>query len=369
MSNKQYKIVISGGGTGGHLFPAMAIAEALKQLEPSVELLFVGALGKIEMERVPAAGYKIIGLDIRGLQRKFTVDNLMFPIRLAKSLFKSFNIINEFKPDVAVGVGGYASGPLLYAASVKGVPTVIQEQNSYPGITNKLLAKRAEKICVAYEGMEQFFPSDKIMLTGNPVRQDILDISGKKDEAANFFGLSRQKKTIFLTGGSLGARTLNESILTHLQEFKNQDVQLIWQCGKFYYNSIKQQFNEQEYPNVKLLEFVSRVDLAYALADVIIARAGASTISELCLVKKPSVLVPSPNVAEDHQTKNAMALVNRDAAVLVKDAEAKSSLVAIALGLLNDDAKKGKLSKNIADLGLQNSAQVIAKEILKLVKN
>ncbi|MCO4292429.1 undecaprenyldiphospho-muramoylpentapeptide beta-N-acetylglucosaminyltransferase [Solitalea sp. MAHUQ-68] len=368
MSNKQYKIVISGGGTGGHLFPALAIADALKRIDPTIEILFVGALGKIEMDRVPAAGYKIIGLDIRGLQRKLTVDNLMFPVRLIKSLTKSFGIVKEFKPDVAVGVGGYASGPLLYAASKKGVPTVLQEQNSYPGITNKLLAKNASKICVAYDGMEQFFPAEKLMLTGNPVRQDILEIDGKKEEATAFFGLSANKKTIFLTGGSLGARTLNESILNHLESFRDQEIQLIWQCGKFYYNTLKQQFNEAEFPNVKLMEFVSRVDLAYALADVIVARAGASTISELCLVKKPAVLVPSPNVAEDHQTKNAMALVNKQAAILVKDDVAKTELVPVALRLIGNEEKKAKLSQNIAALGLKNSADVIAKEILKLVK-
>lgn len=365
---KPARVVISGGGTGGHLFPAMAIADALKKIDPATEILFVGALGKIEMERVPAAGYKIIGLDIRGLQRSLSFENLKFPVRLIKSLRKSFNIVKDFKPDVAVGVGGYASGPLLYAASLKGVPTVIQEQNSYPGITNKLLAKRAAKICVAYENMDQFFPADKLMLTGNPVRQDILMIEGKKEEAAAFFGLSAEKKTIFLTGGSLGARTLNESILAHLNEFKDQSVQLIWQCGKFYYNTIKQQFNEADYPNVKLMEFVSRVDLAYALADVIVARAGASTISELCLVKKPAILVPSPNVAEDHQTKNAMALVNKQAAVLVKDAVAKAELVPAAMHLINNEEEKQKLANNIAELGLKDSATVIANEILKLIK-
>ncbi|SMO78622.1 undecaprenyldiphospho-muramoylpentapeptide beta-N-acetylglucosaminyltransferase [Solitalea koreensis] len=368
MSKKNTRIVISGGGTGGHLFPALAIADALKKIDPAVELLFVGALGKIEMDKVPAAGYKIIGLDIKGLQRSFTTDNLKFPVRLIKSLLKAFSIVRSFKPDVAVGVGGYASGPLLYAASLKGIPTVVQEQNSYPGITNKLLAKRAIKICVAYEGMEKFFPADKLMLTGNPVRQDILEIGGKREEAFAHFNLSPEKKTIFLTGGSLGARTLNEGVLNHLEEFKDGNVQLIWQCGKFYYNSLKEKFNEQDYPNVKLLEFVSRVDLAYAAADVMIARAGASTISELCLVKKPAVLVPSPNVAEDHQTKNAMALVSKQAAILVKDEIAKSELIPVTLRLLNNEDKKQKLAENLGKLALLNSADVIAKEILKLVK-
>ncbi len=362
------RIIISGGGTGGHVFPAIAIANAIKDLEPNTEFLFVGALGKIEMEKVPAAGYKIIGLDIKGLQRKLSIDNLKFPIRLIKSLWKSKKIIKDFRPDVAVGVGGYASGPMLQVAKQQGIPYVLQEQNSYPGITNKLLAKNAEKICVAYEGMQKFFPSDKIMLTGNPVRAELLNIQDLRANAIAHFGLNPNKKTIFITGGSLGARTLNESVMQHIDIINASEVQIIWQTGRFYYSTIVENATKQLRSDVKIFEFISNMDMAYAVADIIIARAGAGTISELCLVKKPVILVPSPNVAEDHQTKNAMALVNKEAAVLIRDVEAREKLIPQALELLNNETELKKLSNNIAALALPNAAKIIAEEVLKLVK-
>lgn len=365
---KSPKILISGGGTGGHVFPAIAIANAIKALEPNADILFVGALGKIEMEKVPAAGYKIIGLDIKGLQRSLTLDNLKFPIRLIKSLWKSKKIIKDFRPDVAVGVGGYASGPMLQVAKSNNVPYVLQEQNSYAGITNKLLAKSASKICVAYEGMEKFFPAEKIMLTGNPVRAELLKIQGLRAEAYKFFGLDEKKKTIFITGGSLGARTLNESVLNSADIINASDVQIIWQTGRFYYSTIVENATKQLRSGVKIFEFISNMDMAYAVADIIIARAGAGTISELCLVNKAVILVPSPNVAEDHQTKNAMALVNKNAALLIKDVEAREKLIPTALNLLKDEEQMQVLSKNISALAMPNAAEVIAREVLNLVR-
>lgn len=366
---KSPKIVISGGGTGGHLFPALAIANAIMKKRADAEILFVGALGKIEMEKVPQAGYKIIGLDIKGLQRKLSLDNLKFPIRLIKSLLKSGKILKEFKADVAVGVGGYASGPLLYMASQKNIPYVIQEQNSYPGITNKLLAKKATKICVAYDGMEKFFGAEKLMFTGNPVRAELLEIKGLREQAYAHFGLDSTKKTIFITGGSLGARTLNESVLNFVKEINASEVQLIWQTGRFYYSTIVENATKQFHSGVKIFEFISSMDMAYAVADLIIARAGAGTISELCLVGKPVVLVPSPNVAEDHQTKNAMALVKNNAAVLVKDTEAVQKLIPTALELLKNNEQLTHLAEEIKKLAMPNAAEVIADEVLKLVKN
>ena len=367
-NGKGIRVIISGGGTGGHLFPALAIAAALKKLEPSAELLFVGALGRIEMERVPQAGYRIIGLDIQGLQRRLTWSNLLFPVKLVKSILKSNKIIKEFKPGIAVGVGGYASGPLLLAASRKGVPTVVQEQNSYPGITNKGLGKKAVRIFVAYEGMERFFEAGKIRLTGNPVRDGLLNNNMKKAEALQYFGFDEGKKVIFLTGGSLGAGTLNKSIMVHSERLKAKGVQLIWQTGRSYYENIKKQFSEDEYPGIKIMEFVERVDLAYAAADIIVARAGAGTISELCVIGKPVILVPSPNVAEDHQTKNALALVKQQAAILVRDEIAVKELVPVALGLLENEEKRHLLSENISRMAKPGAAAEIAAEIIKIAK-
>ncbi len=363
------RIIISGGGTGGHIFPAVAIANALKKINPAIEILFVGANGRMEMEKVPAAGYKIIGLDIQGIQRKAVWKNVMFPVKLITSISKAASIIKNFKPDAAVGVGGYASGPLLYAASLKGVPTLIQEQNSYAGVTNKWLSKKAKKICVAFDGMDKFFPAEKIIKTGNPVRRQSVDTTGKKQEALAAFKLSANKKTILVTGGSLGARTLNHSLLADLDKLIAADVQLIWQTGKFYYKGIIEKLGENYHPNICILEFLNRMDLAYAAADVIISRAGAGTIAELCIVGKPVVLVPSPNVAEDHQTKNAMALVQTDAALFVADRDAETKLIPQALQLLQDSVRQQTLSANISKLALPNADEVIAKHVLSLINS
>ncbi|MDR1678165.1 MAG: undecaprenyldiphospho-muramoylpentapeptide beta-N-acetylglucosaminyltransferase [Prevotellaceae bacterium] len=376
------KFIISGGGTGGHIFPAISIANALKAKLPESEILFVGAEGRMEMERVPAAGYKIIGLPMMGLERKNMLKNFKVLYRSAKSLLKARKIIKEFKPDVAVGVGGYASGAVLQAANWAGVPTVLQEQNSYAGVTNKLLAKRAKKICVAYEGMERFFPKENIILTGNPVRQDLTAGLDKKAEAYEYFGFSPDKKTILVVGGSLGARTINQSILELMKNeewrMKNQNIQIIWQTGKFYFGNIKNELKpvdkeqgEQFFTlnsSFLITEFVSRMDLAYAIADLVISRAGASSISELCLLKKPVILVPSPNVSEDHQTQNALALVRKDAAIMVKDAEAVEKLIPEALQLIADDKKLASLAENIEKLAQHDSANRIADEIIKLIK-
>ncbi|OCX51481.1 undecaprenyldiphospho-muramoylpentapeptide beta-N-acetylglucosaminyltransferase [Mucilaginibacter sp. PPCGB 2223] len=365
---KSKRIIISGGGTGGHIFPAIAIANALKKLDPTTEILFVGALGRMEMEKVPAAGYKIIGLDIQGIQRSSIVKNLMFPVKLIKSVFKSMSIIKEFKPDAAVGVGGYASGPLLYAASLKGVPTLIQEQNGYAGITNKWLGKKAKKICVAYDGMEKFFPADRIIKTGNPIRRESVNIEGKRLQALELFKLSADKPTIFVTGASLGARTLNNAIMSGLDKLIAADVQVIWQTGKLYYQGIIDKLGEDYHPNIKIMGFLERMDLAYAAADIIISRAGG-TISELCVVGKPAILVPSPNVAEDHQTKNALALIEKNAAVFVADRDAEEKLVDKALELLNDKDKQRILSENISKLAILNADEVIAKEVIQITIN
>jgi len=363
------RVIISGGGTGGHIFPAVAIANALKKIAPDTEILFVGANGRMEMEKVPAAGYKIIGLNIQGFQRKSIFKNLLLPFRLLMSLIKSRSIIREFRPHIAVGVGGYASGPLLYVASLMKVPYLIQEQNSYAGITNKNLGKKAQKICVAFEGMEKFFPVEKIMITGNPIRKDTVKIEGKRKVALEFFGLSAAKKTILVTGGSLGAGTLNKSMLKGLDRIIAEDVQLIWQTGKYYFNSINVQLKGKEHLNIKVLEFLQKMDLAYAAADVIISRAGAGTIAELFVVRKPVILVPSPNVAEDHQSKNAMALVKNDAAIVVKDDVAEQNLVDVAIHLLKDEAKCAELSKNIGLMALPDADEVIAREVLKITNN
>jgi len=347
------RIIISGGGTGGHIFPAIAIANALKALDPATEILFVGANGRMEMEKVPAAGYEIVGLDIQGINRKALWKNFALPFKLLKSLVRARQIIKEFKPDVAVGVGGFASGPLLKTANALGVPTLIQEQNSYAGVTNKNLGKKAEKICVAFGGMDAFFPKRKILLTGNPIRRASVNVAGKREEAIHSFGLDVNKKTILVTGGSLGARTLNDCVVSGLKEFeKLRNVQVIWQCGGYYFEALQKRLEGILPENVTMLDFLQRMDYAYAAADVIIARAGAGTISELCAVGKPVVLVPSPNVAEDHQTKNAMSLVIKDAAILVKDEEAKSKLISTALALLNNEEDKIKLSAHIKALAL-----------------
>ena len=362
------RVIISGGGTGGHIFPAIAIANALKEkCNGQIEILFVGAEGRMEMEKVPAAGYKIEGLWISGLQRKLTIKNLSFPFKVISSLIKAKRIMKSFKPDAAVGTGGYASGPMLRVAANAGIATLIQEQNSYPGITNKILAKRVDRICVAYDGMERFFPKSKLILTGNPVRQDILKLDGKRARAMEFFGLDPAKKTILIIGGSLGARTINESILAGLDDFSKQDIQLVWQTGKGFFSQAASAVKRFEDKGIRAFDFISQMDYAYAVADAVISRAGASSVSELCLVKKASILVPSPNVAEDHQTKNAMALVNHQAALLVKDVEAKISLVSQAIALLANDELKKKLENNIAKLAFADSALVIANEILNLI--
>jgi len=362
------RIIISGGGTGGHIFPAVAIANALKKLNPATEILFVGANGRMEMEKVPAAGYKIIGLDIQGIQRKSLWKNLLFPIKLLASLNQAARVIKNFKPDAAVGVGGYASGPLLYAASGKGIPTLIQEQNSYAGITNKWLSKKAKKICVAFDGMDKFFPADRIVKTGNPVRKQSVDTAGKREEALKEFKLSPNKKVILVTGGSLGARTLNQSLMAGLDKLIAADIQVIWQTGKVYYAGIMEKLGENYHPNIRILEFLNRMDLAYAAADIIISRAGAGTIAELCIVGKPVILVPSPNVAEDHQTKNALALVQTNAAVFVTDNEAGLTLVPKALALLQDKAQQEVLGNNIKKLALPNADEVIAQHVIDIIK-
>lgn len=367
-SNQNIRIIISGGGTGGHIFPAIAIANALKSVKSDVEILFVGAEGKMEMEKVPAAGFTIKGLPIAGIKRELSIDNLSFPIKLIKSLSKANSIVREFDPHVAVGVGGYASGPLLFMAARRGVPTLIQEQNSYPGITNKLLAKKAKKICVAYENMDQFFPAEKIVFTGNPVRSDIQSIEGKREEAAQFFGLDAQRRTLLIVGGSQGARSINRAIKGGLQQLVESGVQVIWQTGKLFSQEASEALTMINSSSIKAMDFISRMDLAYAMADAVVTRAGASTVSELCIVRKPSIMVPLPTAAEDHQTKNCKALVNRNAALLVPDSEAPTRLVQEAIALINNKEKCKELSENISPLARPKAAIEIANEILQLVK-
>jgi len=361
------KVIISGGGTGGHIFPALAIANQIKEEHPDADILFVGANGKMEMEKVPAAGYPIKGLDVVGFHRKKLWKNFSFPFKLMKSLRAAKTIVKEFKPDIAIGVGGYASGPTLKMAGKAGVLTLLQEQNSYAGMTNKLLAKKANKICVAYDNMEAFFPADKIVMTGNPVRSDILDVSGKKDEAISHFKLDPNKKTILIIGGSLGARTVNNSIKAGLDQFGPANVQVIWQTGKIYFDEMEKAANSAGNPDVKPMAFISRMDLAYAAADVVISRAGALSVSELCLVKKPCILVPSPNVAEDHQTKNAKSLVDKSAAVLVKDVDAQANLVQTVLTLFDDQQRMDALSANITLLGKPDAAKDIVKQVMAVI--
>lgn len=362
------RIIISGGGTGGHIFPAISIANALKKRIPDVEILFVGAEGRMEMQRVPAAGYEIKGLPICGFDRKNLLKNVSVLIKIWKSQRLAEKIIKDFKPMVAVGVGGYASGPTLNQCAAMGIPCVIQEQNSYAGVTNKLLAKKAEKICVAYEGMEKFFPAEKIILTGNPVRQAILESKLSREEAIKQFGLDPTKKTILFVGGSLGARTINESILRHLDLLEGSDIQVIWQTGKYYSAQIAEELKKynKELPMLKVTDFISDMGAAYKAADLVISRSGASSISEFCLIGKPVILVPSPNVAEDHQTKNTMALVNKDAVLYVKDADAPDTLLQLAINTVKDSDRLNTLSENIKKLGLKDSADIIANEIIKL---
>jgi UDP-N-acetylglucosamine--N-acetylmuramyl-(pentapeptide) pyrophosphoryl-undecaprenol N-acetylglucosamine transferase len=369
MMNNKTKIIISGGGTGGHIFPAISIANALRAIDPDIEILFVGALKKMEMEKVPASGYPIIGLPISGFKRKLTFKNISVFFKLGFSLLKARRIIKDFKPDVVVGVGGYASGPVLRIAAGVGIPTLIQEQNSYAGITNRLLAKKAKKICVAYDHMSKFFPEHKIILTGNPVRQDLENIEGKRQQAMDFFQLDPARKTILVLGGSLGARTINRSLLDRMGKLSTSGVQVIWQTGSKYYKKINEALSHKGITVIKVYDFILRMDLAYAAADIVISRAGACTISELCLVGKPAILVPSPNVAEDHQTKNAMALVDKDAARIVVDAEAIERLVDVSLFLLNNKPVLETLSTNISKMAIRDSAKRIAEEVLKLVKN
>ena len=360
----KYKFILSGGGTGGHIYPAIAIANELKLQFPDAEFLFVGAKDKMEMQKVPQAGYEIKGLWIAGLQRKLTLQNLMFPLKLASSLLESKRIIKKFKPNVVIGTGGFASGPLLQAAGSAGIPTVVQEQNSFPGITNKLLSKKANAICVAYQNLERFFPKEKIVLTGNPVRQDLIDIESKRDEAIAFYGLDPNKKTLLVLGGSLGARRINQLIEKELQNFLSQDVQVIWQCGKLYFEEYKK-YNQ---PNVKVVDFIERMDFVYAASDVIISRAGASSVSELCIVGKPVIFIPSPNVAEDHQTKNAQAIVDEKGAILLKESELDSQFSIVFEALLKDSGKQKQLSDNIKKLAKPRATQDIVAEIVKLIK-
>ena len=366
---KPLKVIISAGGPGGHIFPAISVANELKRLVPDVQILFVGALGRMEMEKVPAAGYEIIGLPVAGFQRRFTFKNVTFVFKLISSIRKAKRIVREFKPDVVAGFGGYASGPTLRVAAKKNIPTLIQEQNSYAGMTNKLLAKNALKICVAYDEMDRFFPKEKIIVTGNPVRQDIVSLDNKKEQGLMYFGLQANHKIILVVGGSLGARTINESITKNLDLLIKNNIQVIWQTGKTYFETAKSEVIKRNTRLIHVLDFVSRMDFAYAVSDIVISRAGASTVSELTLVRKPSILVPSPNVAEDHQTKNAMALIKINAAMMVEDKNAHTDLVRAAIDLLNDEFRMNVYKENVAKMAVKNSANLIANEIIKLVNN
>lgn len=376
-NNKNIRVIISGGGTGGHIFPAIAIANAVKKELPDTEFLFVGAEGKMEMEKVPAAGFTIKGLPIVGIKRELTIANLSFPLKLITSLTRATKIVKQFKPDVAVGVGGYASGPLLFVAANKRIPALIQEQNSFPGITNKLLAKRVQKICVAYDNMERFFPSEKIIKTGNPVREDILQVEGKKSEAAKYFGLDENKITLLVIGGSQGARSINMSLLAGLKQLSESGIQIIWQTGKPLFDKVKEEVANlpllgrgiEGEAQIKVYDFISRMDLAYAICDLVVTRAGASTVSELCIVAKPAIMVPLPTAAEDHQTKNCLALMEKNAAILVRDVDAMQQLVSTALQLANDSDKREQLIKNIKPLALPGSAKIIAEHVIALARN
>ena len=356
-------ILLSGGGTGGHIYPAIAIANEIKMRYPEANFLFVGAKDRMEMEKVPEAGYPIKGLWISGIQRSVTLKNLSFPFKLISSLWNAKKIVDKFKPDIVIGTGGFASGPTLFIASRKGIPTLIQEQNSFPGITNKLLSKKVAKICVAYDNLERFFPADKIVKTGNPVRQDLLSIHSKKEVGKDFFGLNKKKKIVLVLGGSLGARKINELVETNLDFFKNQEVEVIWQCGKFYFDEYKKY---DELKGIQVHQFLNRMDLAYASADIIISRAGASSVSELCIVGKPTIFIPSPNVAEDHQTKNAKSIVDKHGAILLRENELETFPIVFET-LLKDEGKQESLSQNIKELALPNATHNIINQVEKLL--
>jgi UDP-N-acetylglucosamine--N-acetylmuramyl-(pentapeptide) pyrophosphoryl-undecaprenol N-acetylglucosamine transferase len=360
----KYKFILSGGGTGGHIYPAIAIANELKSRFPDSEILFVGAKDKMEMQKVPQAGYPIKGLWIAGLQRRLTIDNALFPVKLVASLWESRKIIKQFKPDVVIGTGGFASGPLLQMANAMNIPTVIQEQNSYPGITNKLLSKKANAICVAYENLERFFPKEKIILTGNPVRQDLIAIDSKREEAISYFNLDANKKTVLVLGGSLGARRVNQLIEKELDKMLSQNVQIIWQCGKLYF----EEYKKYNTANVQVMAFVERMDLVYAAADIVISRAGASSVSELCIVGKPVIFIPSPNVAEDHQTKNAKAISDKKGAILLRESELDSQFSLVFEALIKDEGKQKQLSENIKQLAMPEATNQIVDAIVKLIR-
>jgi UDP-N-acetylglucosamine--N-acetylmuramyl-(pentapeptide) pyrophosphoryl-undecaprenol N-acetylglucosamine transferase len=360
------RIVISGGGTGGHIFPAVAIADEIKRRNPKAEILFVGALGKMEMEKVPAAGYRIVGLPIAGFQRKLTLSNFLLPFKILGSLLKARKLLKDFKPEVVIGVGGYASGPTLQAATYLKIPTLIQEQNGFPGKTNKLLAKNVNSICTAYDGLERFFPKEKILLTGNPVRKEMVDIAHKREEAFKFYNMDTTKPVVLIIGGSLGARTLNRAVMQAYEELRTSGVQVLWQSGKLYYNDLKSELSTREAQNIHLVQFIERMDYAYAMADLIVSRAGAISVSELCIIGKPVILVPSPNVAEDHQTKNAMALVEKNAARLIKDVDAPKTLISETLALLADQEKCNALATAIHSLGKPNATVAIVDEVERI---
>ena len=377
MNWKPLRVIISGGGTGGHIFPAVSIADKLKELNPETEILFVGAEGRMEMEKVPASGYRIIGLPVAGLQRKLTLSNLALPFKVIRSVCMAKKIIRDFKPDIAVGVGGYASAPLLWAAGQLGIPTLIQEQNGFAGLTNKIVGKKAASICVAYEGMERFFPADKIVLSGNPIRKEIIPADdAMKKEAMEFYGLDPAKKHIFIVGGSLGSGTLNNAVKAWIRNGcpEGDDLEVIWQCGKYYKPSVDAFMTEAAEKGlggsclgrIRHSDFIQRMDLAYAAADIVISRSGASSISELCAAHKAAIFVPSPNVAEDHQTHNAMALVRKDAAILVKDSDAEAQLMETACSLMKDEQRRAEMETNIAQLALRDAAMTIAKEIYRI---
>jgi len=361
------KFIISGGGTGGHIFPAVAIANEIKRREPAAEILFVGAKGKMEMEKVPAAGYKIIGLNISGIRRSLSISNLMVPFKFIGALRASMKIISDYKPDVAIGVGGYASGALLFAATAKNIPTLIQEQNAHAGVTNKFLGKRVNTICVAFEGMEKFFPAKKLQLTGNPVRQEIVEQDGKREKGQTHFALNPEIFTVLVIGGSLGALSINESVAAGLEKIKAAGIQLLWQTGKPFYDKAKNVVESQQTPSIKAFDFIKEMDLAYAAADLVVSRAGAIAVSELCLVKKPSILVPFPFAAEDHQTQNALTLVNAGAAIMIKDEKAREVLVNEMLNLVKDQHQQKTMTENSAKLGRENAASKIVDEIYSLI--
>lgn len=366
-NSKPYRLIISGGGTGGHIFPAVAIANAFRERHPDAQILFVGARGRMEMTRVPEAGYKIIGLWISGIQRRFTVSNLLFPVKLVVSYLRAVVIVKRFKPHVVIGTGGFASGPMMIAATRFRIPTVIQEQNSFAGLANKQVADKVSKICVAYEGMEKYFPAGKIVLTGNPVRKEILTVNEKADKGKIHFGFDDARRTLLIIGGSLGARTINESIMGGIDKLIDAGIQVIWQTGKGNHEMFQAQLGKYDKRRIRILVFLKEMDLAYASADVVISRSGALSVSELCIANKPCILVPSPNVAEDHQTKNAMALVEKDAAIMISDKDAKFKLVDEALKLLFDEQRAKKLSDNIAKLAKPGATENIVDEIEKLL--